>query len=146
MTYNLNTPISKYFYIRDVLQSATATKHDIKEQFEPPSEIIENASEFAKKILDPLCEYLEYVPRINSWYRCKRVNELVGGVPTSQHQLGLAIDFDDIYGNDVLEAKIIKSGIKFDQLINERGGKWLHLSYANEARMQRFAMKNRNLF
>ena len=53
---------------------------------------------------------------INSGYRCKRLNELVGGTPTSQHTKGEAAD---IACDEPWElAKLAKDlGLPYDQMI-----------------------------
>lgn len=72
---------------------------------------------------------------ISSGYRCKALNAAVGGVSTSAHVQGLAVDFTcRDYGNttQVVDA-IYKSGIEYDQLILEYPNKsttWVHLGFA----------------
>lgn len=72
---------------------------------------------------------------ISSGYRCKALNEAVGGVSTSAHVQGLAVDFTcSEYGNttQIVEA-IYNSGIEYDQLILEYPNKpttWVHLGFA----------------
>ena len=74
---------------------------------------------------------------VSSWYRCERVNEIVGGTPTSAHLSGYAVDFTcPRYGTvtDICRA-IVASGIEFDQLIWEYG-RWVHISFAPAMRQQ----------
>jgi len=61
---------------------------------------------------------------ISSGYRCKTLNAAVGGVSTSAHVDGLAVDFTcSNYGNTVrIVEAIYKSGIDYDQLILECAG------------------------
>ena len=72
---------------------------------------------------------------ISSGYRCKALNRLVGGVPTSAHVQGLAVDFTSIgYGNttQIVDA-IYKSGLQYDQLILEypnKASSWVHIGWA----------------
>ena len=64
---------------------------------------------------------------ITSGYRCEELNKAVGGVTTSYHQLGLAVD---IKWNQKL-FNFIRDNFKFDKLIEERSGsgKWIHLQF-----------------
>jgi len=66
---------------------------------------------------------------ITSGFRCKKLNEIVGGKPNSQHTSGQAVDFiiKDFSPKNIVEA-IKKSDIVYDQLICEYN-KWVHISY-----------------
>lgn len=72
---------------------------------------------------------------ISSGYRCEALNAAVGGVSTSAHVQGLAVDFTcSGYGNttQIVEA-IYKSDVQYDQLILEYPNKsttWVHLGFA----------------
>ena len=68
---------------------------------------------------------------VNSGYRCDKLNAAVGGVPTSQHRLGEAADITagSSLKNKELFEKVRYSNIQFDQLIDECGYAWIHVSY-----------------
>lgn len=76
--------------------------------------------------------------KINSGFRCKKVNKAVGGKDNSQHIDGKAADItcDD---NEKL-FNFIKDNLEFDQLIWEKGNlvspKWVHVSF-NKGRNRR---------
>lgn len=73
---------------------------------------------------------------VTSGYRNPRVNAAVGGVPDSDHAQGNAVDFHVDGVDDLDAAKVIRdSGIKFDQLILERG-RCVHMSFAPRMRQQ----------
>lgn len=79
---------------------------------------------------------------VSSAYRCVRINRAIGGSANSQHCNGEAVDFKcPAFGTprDIV-AKLVKSGIKFDQLILEfwQGGNtgWVHISFAHKPRGQ----------
>mgnify|MGYP003320762060 CR=1 FL=1 len=78
--------------------------------------------------LQPIRDKLGKPMMISSGYRCYSLNKAVGGVQNSQHRFGQAVDFTvkgmSIY--DTIEF-IKKSGVPFDQLIDERT--WVHISY-----------------
>lgn len=68
---------------------------------------------------------------VTSAYRCKMLNSIIGGSPTSQHALCEAIDFVP-KGRDLNKAAIdiMCSDLKYGQLIieNSKGNRWLHIS------------------
>ena len=70
---------------------------------------------------------------VHSGYRAPRVNQAVGGVPTSKHCQGLACDFVCPEFGSIAQVAIAieKSEIKYDQLILEYG--WVHLGLADAA-------------
>jgi len=72
---------------------------------------------------------------VTSGFRSEAVNKKVGGSKTSAHAYGCAADFT-VKGKSVREVceAIKKSGIKFDQLIDE--GTWIHLSVDSRYRQQ----------
>ena len=68
--------------------------------------------------------------QVNSAYRSDAVNRAVGGVTTSAHSFGFAVDFVcPQFGTpyEVCEA-LIKGGMKFDQLIHEKR-RWVHIGF-----------------
>ena len=68
--------------------------------------------------------------QVNSGFRCDAVNRAVGGVTTSAHSFGFAVDFVcPSFGTpyEVCEA-LIKGGMKFDQLIHEKR-RWVHIGF-----------------
>jgi hypothetical protein len=89
----------------------------------------ENLINLVDKLLDPLREQWGKPIRVNSGYRCLSVNLAVGGAHTSQHLKGEAADITA--GNKEENKKLfelIKSKFVFDQLIDESGYTWLHVS------------------
>lgn len=119
----------KYFTISELVRSDTAAKLNIdnrctKEQEERLKELIEN-------VLDPLRETYGKPIRVNSGYRCPKLNKAVKGSPTSDHMKGMAAD---ITGGSVAENKklfelIQRLNLPFKQLIDEKGLTWVHISY-----------------
>src|ERR1700752_576515 len=69
--------------------------------------------------------------KVNSWFRGPEVNKAVGGVSTSQHSRGEAVDFTAPFTGSPLEvAKILmehKGLVGYDQLIYEQT--WIHISF-----------------
>ena len=124
--------ISNYFTMKE----ATKTDTGLDNKVTAPEEaynIILSASK-----LDLVRMILGKPVIVNSWYRSKKVNEKVGGVPTSQHALGQAIDIR-VNGMKPIEImdKIKASGVSFDQLIVYKS--FVHISFKpniNEDRKQ----------
>ena len=92
--------------------------------------------------LQPIRNLINKPIIITSGYRCANLNKILGGAVNSQHLNGQAADF--IVKNMTPEKIIniiLKSDIKFDQLINEHD-KWVHISYNKEKnRHQVFKIK-----
>ena len=126
----------KYFTIKELIKSTTATAKKIDNT--PTKEVEDNLTKLVDKILDPLREAYGKPIKVNSGYRCPKLNRAVGGSATSQHVLGQAAD---ITGGSKLENKILFDLIKslklpFDQLIWENGGVWVHVSFGPRNRRQ----------
>ena len=85
----------------------------------------------AKEVLQPIRDLHEGPVTVTSGYRQPALNEAVGGSPTSQHPKGEAADITvgSPADNKALFEQIARSGIPYDQLICEFGGKWLHVSH-----------------
>lgn len=124
----------KYFTINELCKSETASKHKINNA--PSAEIIANLTALVDNILDPLREAWGRPIIVTSGYRCKALNKIVGGVPTSQHQQGQAADIStgSIEENKKLFDLAIKLKLPFDQIIDEYGYKWVHISYSSTRR------------
>ena len=118
----------KHFTISELLHSDTALKHKLWNG--APKEAEENLRALVDEVLDPLREAYGKPIRVNSGYRCPRLNNLVGGSPNSQHMRGEAADIQPVSSNesnlDELARILIANG-KFDQLILYPT--FIHVSY-----------------
>ena len=79
-----------YFTIKEMIKSQTAEFYHIDNT--PTKEVTENLKK-VMYILDMVRVYIGKPILINSGYRCKKLNEMVGGVQKSMHTKGLAADF-----------------------------------------------------
>lgn len=123
----------KYFTLEELCATKTGLTNI------PTWQAVENLKALVNNVLDPLRESWGKPIIVTSGFRCKAVNDKVGGVATSQHTKGEAVDIDigTQEQNKELFDFIRKSGITFDQLLLENHGDWIHISYnINKNRQQ----------
>lgn len=123
--------LTKNFTLEELTYSTTAKKNGYSEQFVQPQEIVDNLKKFAEKVLQPLRDAYGAGIQINCGFRCKRLNDAVKGAPTSQHMQGKAADITagNVHKNKELFDLAISLKLPFDQLIDEQGYSWIHISY-----------------
>lgn len=87
-------------------------------------------------VLDPIRRMWGKPIIVNSGYRCPKLNAAIGGSATSQHMKGEAADITagDLTKNKELFDMIAQSAIPFDQLIDEKNYRWIHVSYRPNGR------------
>ena len=117
--------ISKNFTWEEFTASDTAKRLGILNQI-IDWEVRDNIIALVENLLQPLRDAWGKPIRINSGYRCPRLNKEVGGVPTSQHVKGQASDcgVDDPLA---LARLLLDLGLEFDQAIVYPT--FLHISY-----------------
>ena len=122
----------KYFTFNELTFSPTAKRKNIDNT--PDSTVKAKLTALVANILDPLREAYGKPIVVTSGYRCPKLNKAVGGVPKSQHLKGEAADIrtlsDKPSDNKKLFDLIIKLNLPFDQLIDEYGYNWIHVSYS----------------
>lgn len=119
----------RYFTIEELEHSDTATKYKIDNTAN--GETRTNLIKLIELLLDPIRTKWGKPIKVNSGYRCSKLNRMVGGVSTSQHVLGEAADItvgSSEENRKLFEIILSMSNILFDQLILEDGGKWIHIS------------------
>ena len=131
---DLKQQLSEHFKLGEFTQSGTARRHKVKNV--PGPREVERLRFLCVKSLEPMRRRFGVI-RITSGFRCKKLNALVGGSPTSQHVLGEAADIHT--GGRELSEKMFgfaKQNIPFDQLILEHnpahGIYWLHISLRSD--------------
>ncbi len=128
----------KYFTIKELISSSTATQHNINNT--PTKEIEENLKALVDNVLDPLREAYGKPIIVTSGYRCEKLNTLLKGSKTSQHRFGQAADIktslDTPTENKKLFDLVQKLNLPFDQLIDEYNFNWVHVSYSPRNRKQ----------
>ena len=115
--------LSDNFTLAEYLRSATADKFGFAEQYNPPPSILANIrriNEYVERIREEMNRPL----KITSGYRCKRVNDKVGGVGNSMHLTGEAVD---IAYNSIPDAlRLIDAGIAAGFTRIGLGGGFVH--------------------
>lgn len=133
-----NIKLTKNFSLPELAFSQTAIDHNLENI--PNEKEIKNLRLLCEKILQPARDALGPL-KINSAFRSEKVNNLVGGVPNSDHRLGYAADVVPlIAGTRDLAVWVVKHVPVFDQVILEFGTvqnpRWIHLSIAPKNRKQ----------
>ena len=133
--------ISKHISDKEGVYSNTATRRGIDNI--PDDEQLTNMKLLAEKVFEPLRAWVKGPIKINSFFRCPKLNTAIGGSSKSQHCMGQAIDLDDTFKFKTNSEMYhyIKNNLEFDQLIWEFGDEnnpnWIHVSYVSPE-------KNRN--
>lgn len=128
--------MGKYFTIAELSESYTAKSKGIDNTPTPQAQ--ERLNALIDKLLDPLREEWGAPLYINSGYRCPLLNKVVGGASSSQHLRGEAADITagNREANKKLFQMLRKSGLIFDQLIDEKNYTWLHISLGDRNRRE----------
>lgn len=121
----------KYFTMGEFMRSDTADRMGIDNRCK--REHVTNILALVANVLDPLREAYGKPIRITSGFRCPALNKAVGGSPTSDHMLGRAADIvgtpNTPEENRRLFNLVQSLDLPFDQLIDEKGMRWVHLSF-----------------
>lgn len=105
----------KYFTVSELTHSDKARELHIDNT--PFSyAVIDNLTNLAENLLDPIREAWGKPLHVNSGYRCLALNKAVGGKPTSQHLKGEAADITagSKADNKKLFEMIKASGLVYD--------------------------------
>ena len=128
-----------YFTVAELYASDTAKKYGIDNT---PNSIVISHLQQLINFLNPLREAWGSAIRVNSGYRCEKLNSFVGGSKTSSHLIGYGVDLIPV--NEKMDAfkKFIIDYMKnkmFDQCIIEKSGKteWVHIGLYNLKGQQR---------
>ena len=129
--------LSPNLTLAEFTRSSTATAKKIDNSL--PDELLPHAILYATKCFQSVREIWGNLPRaLNSGYRCRALNTVVGGGATSQHMFANAGDYGMRPGENIFTnfLKLLESdGFVFDQLLiegakfnNPQSG-WIHVSY-----------------
>lgn len=113
----------KYFTVNELTKTSTGISNI------PNAKQVANLIYLVENLLDKAREGLGMPITVTSGYRSEAVNRRVGGVATSQHTKGEAVDL--VCGDNAKLFNILKK-MNFDQLIWEKGNNiqpaWVHVS------------------
>jgi len=119
----LKDKVSEHFTYGEVIKTKSGIDNTLPPEYLP--RIIATAS----YILEPVRSYFKKPVIINSWWRCKELNDAIKGAPDSQHTKGQAVDFYVVNTPLAEVAQYIRDNLDFDQLILEPS--WIHCSFVS---------------
>tara|TARA_A100001015_G_scaffold243909_1_gene279141 strand:+ start:5521 stop:5973 length:453 start_codon:yes stop_codon:yes gene_type:complete len=121
--------LSKNFTLPEIIHSNTAKRLGINNA--PNKEHLKNMQVLVRDLIQPMRDVLGPI-RISSGYRNPELNRAIGGSSKSQHCKGEALDLQywskGKMSNKEIYDWVVKSGIEFDQMINEFDYSWIHIS------------------
>jgi len=125
--------LSKNFVLSEITRSNTAKRLGIDNG--PNKDHLRNIQRLVSNLVQPMRDALGPI-RISSGYRNPNVNRAIGGSTKSQHCKGEAMDLqfwnDGKISNKEIYDWVLKSGVEFDQMINEFDFAWIHISLKKE--------------
>ena len=131
------TNLSTHLTLEEFIHSDTAIANHIDNTL--PDNLLETAKYTAENLFEPIRELLGDPIKINSGYRCEKLNVAVRGVDTSQHVKAEALDMLPTMNIQDAFHKIVQSSLIWDQLILEHdsgGHTWIHASIKKGANRQ----------
>lgn len=135
------TKLTEHFTLEEFTRSTTASRlkidNSVPADLMPSVQLTATHLELVRKALGkPII--------ITSGYRCPALNAKVGGVATSAHTQGLAVDFKSSFGSpkDICQ-RLIDANVQFDKLIQEHN-QWVHIGFSptNNRQIVLTAVKN----
>ena len=120
--------LSEHFHLSEFVRSDIARIHDLGNV--PPPEVIRKLQLMCRMVLEPVRLHINAPVHISSGYRSPVVNQLAGGVSSSQHCLGEACDiWTGAVDADQLFEVIQRQVPEWDQLYLNRRDAFIHISY-----------------
>jgi uncharacterized protein YcbK (DUF882 family) len=127
-----------YFTMDELTRSATAIRKGIDNT--PTAEARAALTALKSNVLNPLREAWGQPIVVTSGYRCPRLNSAVGGARGSQHLYGQAADIRTLEDTPEQNRRLFELAqrlrLPFDQLIDEHGYNWIHVSHGPRNRRQ----------
>ena len=121
--------LSKNFTLSEATRSNTARRLGIDNT--PKNHHLKSMQRLITNLIQPMRDALGPI-RITSGYRSPELNRAIGGSKKSQHSKAEAVDIqfwsEGQMKNKIIYDWVLKSGIEFDQMINEFDFAWIHIS------------------
>lgn len=126
--------MGKYFSMGEMMRSQTADARGINNKCN--IEQAGNIQRLIVEVLDPLREAYGKPIRVTSGFRSPELNKAVGGSRTSDHMTGCAADIVGTPNNKEENKKLFELvqelGLSYDQLIDEKNFRWVHVSFRSK--------------
>ena len=127
--------LTKNFTLEELINSPTAKRLGINNT--PNRQQQENLKKLCQIVLQPIRDKYGKSIVVSSGFRCKLLNQKVGGSVTSDHCYGNAADIRSVSDSkrdnkvlfDLIKSMILKGEIVVKQLINEFDYDWIHVSF-----------------
>jgi len=120
--------LSEHFHLSEFVRSDIARIHDLSNV--PPPEVIRKLQLMCRMVLEPVRLHINAPVHISSGYRSPVVNQLAGGVSSSQHCLGEACDiWTGAMDAERLFEVVQRQVPEWDQLYLNRRDAFIHISY-----------------
>lgn len=123
--------LSKNFTLKEMCASLTAELYNIKN--EPTQKDIDNLTRLCQNVLQQARDDFGKPIHVNSGFRCKELNEKVGGKKNSYHLKGQAADLhvDNEKEGFFLSALLLRSKYTDLVLLEKRKGRyWIHVQWS----------------
>lgn len=139
MPYLIDVQLTGHFKLSEFIKSAYISNMSasilkngyLQDQEKIDYAVFYNLYRLCVNVLEPLRQNFGKAIRVNSGYRCKRLNRAVGGVDTSQHLYGLAADITSDNNFELLGFLLL---MDFDQVIcygSPDDPRFIHVSYVS---------------
>ena len=128
--------LSKNFTLQELTRTSRESLQNVNiEQATNDLAVLQNLTNLAVKILQPIRDFYSKPVKVTSGYRSKALNIAVGGSQTSQHSHGEAADIQiegisvDKLFEDLKSGKVVPLD-DVGQVIKEKvgGAEWIHIS------------------
>ena len=128
--------LSKNFTLQELTRTSRESLQNVNiEQATNDLAVLQNLTDLAVKILQPIRDFYGKPVKVTSGYRSKTLNIAVGGSQTSQHSHGEAADIQvegisvDKLFEDLKSGKAVPLD-NIGQVIKEKvgGAEWIHIS------------------
>lgn len=123
--------LSEHFTLAEL----TATSHKVDNT--PTPYITENLRRLCVNVLEPTRVMLNKPIIITSGYRCRVLNNKVGGATNSYHLKGLAADIrieNDQHANKLLDIFALNAHVDLALYEHTKTGKWVHVQTSDKPR------------